>query len=243
MVFNTIFNNISVISWRSVLLVEETGVPGENHQPVACHWQTLSQNVISSTPPKFGRLIVFAPFLLIIIIILVILLSFRADLRNYWTEFRETWWSYRYMFLVDPKVFRFVVNGVKAIFLGVQRGLMVTYNYVKFYVSIIIHLEVININVRNFNFPIGFYSNPTPFEPPKIWLEWWSVRDWVPVVHRAFLQNLCVSCWKLKSFKVQITRIKLLFFFKLSSLCFELDIYFKGIQAQNILLKRYDYKI
>ena len=31
-----------------------------------------------------------------------------------------------------------------------------TYHYVKFYVSIIIHLEVININVRNFNFPIGF---------------------------------------------------------------------------------------
>ena len=28
MVFNTTFNNISVISWRSVLLVEETGVPG-----------------------------------------------------------------------------------------------------------------------------------------------------------------------------------------------------------------------
>jgi hypothetical protein len=26
--FNTTFNNISVISWRSVLLVEETGVPG-----------------------------------------------------------------------------------------------------------------------------------------------------------------------------------------------------------------------
>jgi hypothetical protein len=30
MVFNTTFNNISVISWLSVLLVEETGVPGEN---------------------------------------------------------------------------------------------------------------------------------------------------------------------------------------------------------------------
>jgi hypothetical protein len=42
-----------------------------------------------------------------------------ADLRNYRTEFHETWWSYRYMFLVDPKVFRFVVKGVKAIFLGV----------------------------------------------------------------------------------------------------------------------------
>jgi len=30
MVFNTTFNKISVISWWSVLLVEETGVPGEN---------------------------------------------------------------------------------------------------------------------------------------------------------------------------------------------------------------------
>jgi len=30
-VFNATFNNISDISWRSVLLVEETGVPGENH--------------------------------------------------------------------------------------------------------------------------------------------------------------------------------------------------------------------
>jgi hypothetical protein len=45
-----------------------------------------------------------------------------ADLRNYRTEFHEAWGSYRYMFLVDPKVFRFVVKGVKAIFLGVQRG-------------------------------------------------------------------------------------------------------------------------
>jgi hypothetical protein len=31
MVFNATFNNISLISLRSVLLVEETGVPGENH--------------------------------------------------------------------------------------------------------------------------------------------------------------------------------------------------------------------
>jgi hypothetical protein len=37
MVFYATFNNISVISWQSVLLVEETGVPGENHQPVASH--------------------------------------------------------------------------------------------------------------------------------------------------------------------------------------------------------------
>ena len=39
MVFNATFNNISVILWRSVLLVEETG----------SHWQILSLNVISST--------------------------------------------------------------------------------------------------------------------------------------------------------------------------------------------------
>jgi hypothetical protein len=32
MVFNATFNNISVISGRSVLLVEETGVTGENHR-------------------------------------------------------------------------------------------------------------------------------------------------------------------------------------------------------------------
>jgi len=35
MVFNATFNNISVISWRSALLVEETEGPGENHRPVA----------------------------------------------------------------------------------------------------------------------------------------------------------------------------------------------------------------
>jgi hypothetical protein len=50
MMLNATFNNISVISWRSVLLVDETGVPGENHRPVTSHWQTLSFNVISSTP-------------------------------------------------------------------------------------------------------------------------------------------------------------------------------------------------
>ena len=37
MVFNATFNNISVISWRSVLLVEETGIPKKNHRPFASH--------------------------------------------------------------------------------------------------------------------------------------------------------------------------------------------------------------
>jgi hypothetical protein len=31
MVFNASFNNTAFIPWRSVLLVEKTGVPGENH--------------------------------------------------------------------------------------------------------------------------------------------------------------------------------------------------------------------
>jgi len=43
------FNNISAISWRSVLLVEETGVPGENQRPFANHRQTLSHNVAPCT--------------------------------------------------------------------------------------------------------------------------------------------------------------------------------------------------
>ena len=37
MVFKATVNNISVISQWSVLLVEETGVSGENHQPVVSH--------------------------------------------------------------------------------------------------------------------------------------------------------------------------------------------------------------
>jgi hypothetical protein len=34
-VFNDTFNNISATSWRSVLLVEVIGGPGENHRPAA----------------------------------------------------------------------------------------------------------------------------------------------------------------------------------------------------------------
>ena len=35
MVFNATLKNIPVISWWSVLLVEETRAPEENHRPVA----------------------------------------------------------------------------------------------------------------------------------------------------------------------------------------------------------------
>ena len=33
----TALSTIFPFSWRSVLLEEETGVPGENHRPVASH--------------------------------------------------------------------------------------------------------------------------------------------------------------------------------------------------------------
>jgi hypothetical protein len=46
MVFNATFNNISVISWQSVLLVEETEVSEENHGPAVCYWQTYIEHFI-----------------------------------------------------------------------------------------------------------------------------------------------------------------------------------------------------
>jgi hypothetical protein len=53
MVFIATFNNTTVILWRSVLLVNETGVPRENHRPVANHWQTWSHIDYASPWPRF----------------------------------------------------------------------------------------------------------------------------------------------------------------------------------------------
>ena len=54
MSFYATFSNISVISWRSVLLVEETGVPREKTTDLRQVRQTLSHNVVSSTPRLCG---------------------------------------------------------------------------------------------------------------------------------------------------------------------------------------------
>jgi hypothetical protein len=35
---NATYSNISAISWRPVLVVEEARVPGENHRPWASNW-------------------------------------------------------------------------------------------------------------------------------------------------------------------------------------------------------------
>jgi hypothetical protein len=50
MVFNAIFNNISFISWRSVLLVKETGLHGENTD----RRNKSLVNVITSSTPHHG---------------------------------------------------------------------------------------------------------------------------------------------------------------------------------------------
>ena len=60
---NVTFNNISAISWWSVLLVEETRVPGENQRPAASHWQTLSHTVVSDTPRHAQALVSFKKYM------------------------------------------------------------------------------------------------------------------------------------------------------------------------------------
>jgi len=50
MMFNATFNNISVILWPSVLLEEETGVPGDITIDLSQVTDKLSHNVVSSTP-------------------------------------------------------------------------------------------------------------------------------------------------------------------------------------------------
>jgi hypothetical protein len=53
MVLSATFNNIAAISWWSVLLVEETGGPGENHRPVASHWQNCHMMLCISPLSRF----------------------------------------------------------------------------------------------------------------------------------------------------------------------------------------------
>jgi hypothetical protein len=51
LVFNAAFSNISAISWWPVLVVEEAGVPGENHRTWASNWKTLSLVAASRVHP------------------------------------------------------------------------------------------------------------------------------------------------------------------------------------------------
>ena len=53
-VFDPTFKHFSVTSWRSDVLVEESGVAGENHWPAVSHWYTLSHQVASCIPCLSG---------------------------------------------------------------------------------------------------------------------------------------------------------------------------------------------
>ena len=50
MMFNATFNNISVLTWQSVLLVEETEVPGENHRHVESVTNFITKCIKFTTP-------------------------------------------------------------------------------------------------------------------------------------------------------------------------------------------------
>jgi hypothetical protein len=106
--------------------------------------------IIKSPKQSLGDLLFLLRFLLLLLLLFLFFLFFffpctmnlsMADLRNYRTEFHQTSWKF-WKRRIAP--------------------LMVTYHYVKFYVSIIIQLEVININVRNFKFPIGWCPELIP---------------------------------------------------------------------------------
>ena len=47
-VINATFSNISAISWRPVLGVEEYGLPEENHRPSASNWYSVITSVCDS---------------------------------------------------------------------------------------------------------------------------------------------------------------------------------------------------
>jgi hypothetical protein len=54
MEFNATFNNIPVISWRLVLLVEETGGLGENQRPLSFNSGTTGSNTRAGTAYHSG---------------------------------------------------------------------------------------------------------------------------------------------------------------------------------------------
>jgi hypothetical protein len=50
MVINAALNIISAISWRSVVMVVETGVLGEHYRPASSHFEIDKQTNIFCTP-------------------------------------------------------------------------------------------------------------------------------------------------------------------------------------------------
>jgi hypothetical protein len=63
--------------------------------------------------------------------------------------------------------YRTILNFYPPFICRVLAAILKMADILKIYVSIIIQLEVININVQNFKFPIGFYSDPHPLWTPQ----------------------------------------------------------------------------
>jgi hypothetical protein len=62
MVFDTTYNNISIIFWQSLLLAEETAVTGTPTELPRVTDKTLSHNVVSSIHPAMDLI----PFLMVL---------------------------------------------------------------------------------------------------------------------------------------------------------------------------------
>jgi hypothetical protein len=111
---------------------------------------------------------------LVVLFLLTIVLSCPSSIYGFWlplwylqTLFKQDMTVTGCCYRKSPKRRRLFSVFWPKFWRRILAPLMVTYHYVKFYVSIIIHLEVININVLNFSFPIGFYSKPHPLWTPQ----------------------------------------------------------------------------
>ena len=67
MVFNSTFNNILVLSWRSVLVVGETGEPGVNHRPVTINVTHINVYLHCVFVADFSRMVWFYIYLMKVI--------------------------------------------------------------------------------------------------------------------------------------------------------------------------------
>ena len=126
---------------ESVLLVEETGVPRENHRPVASHWQTLSHNVVSSTPRHelkqdyLNLLNIYITKTLMASVRLLHLCSI-YQLVSYAHQWRHDWFQneeqqYKCLFLSFNKIrYNFFILFVKKAIWSVSEWVIVVYHQI-----------------------------------------------------------------------------------------------------------------
>ena len=99
MMFNVTFNNISAITWLLVLLMEETGVPGENYRPATCHWLyhkmfyrvhlAISGQLVIKSNMSFSLTYILIEWLVISVF------RYFLNIVNSYRDY-QTYWGYRY---------------------------------------------------------------------------------------------------------------------------------------------------